>query len=84
MKINYTTQKENRNTLHLFYFCVWRPTVEYEIEVTKLLVENNININALDKYQAIPLKYTITLNKLSTQENKKLYCYYWKMVQTID
>ncbi|MES5892595.1 MULTISPECIES: ankyrin repeat domain-containing protein [Bacillus cereus group] len=71
--INYTTLKDKRNALHMFYFCVLRPTIEYELEITRLLIDNKININALDKYNAIPLKYAITINKLSTEDNKDMY-----------
>ncbi|WP_235712215.1 ankyrin repeat domain-containing protein [Bacillus mycoides] len=56
----------------MFYFCVLRPTIEYELEITRLLIDE-ININALDKYNAIPLKYAITINKLSTEDNKDMY-----------
>ncbi|MCU5304514.1 ankyrin repeat domain-containing protein, partial [Bacillus toyonensis] len=45
--INYTTAKNKRNALHMFYFCVLRPTIEYELEITRLLIDNEININAL-------------------------------------
>ncbi|MES9706673.1 ankyrin repeat domain-containing protein [Bacillus toyonensis] len=71
--INYTTAKNKRNALHMFYFCVLRPTIEYELEITRLLIDNEININAIDKYNAIPLKYAITINKLSTEDNKEMY-----------
>ncbi|MBJ8057188.1 ankyrin repeat domain-containing protein [Bacillus cereus] len=71
--INYTTAKDKRNALHMFYFCVLRPTIEYELEITRLLIDNKININALDKYNAIPLKYAITINKLPTEDNKDMY-----------
>ncbi|MGE7631407.1 hypothetical protein ACQKMZ_03415 [Bacillus paramycoides] len=57
----------------MFYFCVLRPTIEYELEITRLLIDNKININAWDKYNAIPLKYAITINKLSTEDNKDMY-----------
>ncbi|UJA81059.1 ankyrin repeat domain-containing protein [Bacillus cereus] len=71
--INYTTAKDKRNALHMFYFCVLRPTIEYELEITRLLIDNKININALDKYNAISLKYAITINKLPTEDNKDMY-----------
>ncbi|EIT84461.1 ankyrin repeat-containing protein [Fictibacillus macauensis ZFHKF-1] len=71
--INYTTSKEKRNALHMFYFCVLRPTIAYELEITRLLLDYEININALDQYNAIPLKYAITINKLSTEDNKEMY-----------
>lgn len=71
--INYTTKNHQRNALHLLYFCNLRPDIDYMIKVTELLLESGIAINALDKYQAIPLKYAITINKLPTDINKPLY-----------
>jgi ankyrin repeat protein len=48
------------------------------MKVTKLLVENGVDINQIDEYGAIPLKYAITLNKLSTDDLKELYMYLLK------
>ena len=45
------------------------------LEVTKLLVENGLNINALDKYESISFRYAIAINKLSTNELKPVYEY---------
>jgi len=36
--VKFTNKKENRNPLHIFYFNVLRPTSEYMLEVTKILV----------------------------------------------
>ena len=71
--VNYATQKEKRNALHLFYFCVLRPTIEYEMEITNLFIKHGVNVNATDKYNAIPLKYAITINNLPTSDNKEMY-----------
>ena len=71
--INYQDKKDQQNALHIFYFCVWRPTVEYENKITNLLIEHGINVNQMDKYNATPLMYAITLNKLTTMENKQMY-----------
>lgn len=71
--INYQEKQDQQNALHIFYFNVWRPTVEYENTITNLLIEHGINVNQTDKYNATPLMYAITLNKLTTVENKQMY-----------
>ncbi|MGX7418423.1 ankyrin repeat domain-containing protein [Carnobacterium gallinarum] len=71
--INYVTKKEKRNALHWLYFCNFRPPVAYALEVTKLLISYGIDLNATDKYNAIPLKYALTINKLPTADNKEMY-----------
>lgn len=71
--LNYSTKKNNRNALHMFYFNVLRPTPDYSLEVTKIFINNGLNINAVDRYNAIPFKYAITINKLPTNDNKTLY-----------
>lgn len=76
--INYITSKYRRNALHMLYFCNLRPNIDYMVEISKLLIDNGIDINGLDKYKAIPLKYSITINKLSTDENKPLY---WMLLE---
>jgi len=53
---------------HILYFNTTRGTNEFLLEVTKLLVEAGVNINAVDKYSAISLKYAITVCKQSTEE----------------
>lgn len=73
--INYADTKESRNALHIFYFNVLRPDPNYMLDVTKVLVENGININKKDKYDAIPLKYAITITKLPTDAIKSVYQY---------
>ena len=76
--INFQDSKFRRNALHWFYFSNFRPSVKYMLEVTKLLVENGLNINAVDKYGAIPFRYAITTNKLPTVELKPVYEYLLK------
>jgi len=71
--INYQDKGDRRNALHLFYFCVLRPTIEYENTITRLLIENGIDVNQVDKYNAIPMKYAITVNHLDTGENTEMY-----------
>ena len=48
------------------------------LEVTKLLINGGIDINALDKYKVIPLKYAITITKLPSNELKPIYEIYYK------
>ena len=71
--INYQDKKDHRNALHMFYFWVLRPTIEYETTITNLLIENGVDVNQVDKYNAIPMKYAITVNQLDTVENKGMY-----------
>ena len=73
--INFKDKKYNRNALHNFYFNVLRPTSDYMITITQLLVENGIDINALDNYHAVPLKYAITIVKSPTDDIKEVYQY---------
>lgn len=54
----------------MLYFCNLRPNIDYMVKISEMLVRNGIDINGLDKFKAIPLKYAITINKLSTSENK--------------
>lgn len=46
--------------------------------VTQLLVENGIEINARDVYNAVPLKYAITIVKRPTEEIIEVYKYLLK------
>jgi uncharacterized protein len=73
--INFTDKKDKRNALHIFYFNVFRPSSDYMLEITKLLVENGLDVNKVDKYNAIPLKYAITITKLVTQDIRSIYQY---------
>lgn len=73
ININYVTRKYKRNALHMLYFCNFRPNINFVVKVTELLLDNGIQINKLDIFNAIPLKYAITINKFSTDENRPLY-----------
>lgn len=75
ININFADSKDKRNALHTFYFNVLRPSPEYMFEITKLMIENGIYINGLDKFNAIPLKYAITITKLATEEIEPIYNY---------
>lgn len=71
--INYIGGKHQRNALHIFYFNVKKISIDYLIIITKLLLENGIDVNRVDEFNAVPLKYLITLNKLKDDELKELY-----------
>ncbi len=71
--VNFVSTKDKRNALHFLYFCNFRPEVEYLIKATDLLIKNGIEINARDKYGAIPMKYLISVNKLTTQDLKPVF-----------
>lgn len=73
--VNFINQKEQRNVLHLFYFNVMRPSPKYMLDMTKLFVKNGVDINCKDQYNAIPLKYAITVVKLPTNEIESVYRY---------
>lgn len=76
--VNYKDNKYNRNALHNFYFNVLRPSNEYMMQISKILISSGIYVNATDKYNAIPLKYVITINKKATEEIKPVYLYLLK------
>ena len=74
-EVNFKSPKDQRNALHIFYFSVLRPEPQYMLKATQLLVEAGIDINGKDKYGAIPLKYAITVVKLTTEEMMPVYEY---------
>ena len=74
-EVNFKSPKDQRNALHIFYFSVLRPEPQYMLRATQLLVEAGIDINRKDKYGAIPLKYAITVVKLTTEEIMPVYKY---------
>lgn len=73
VEINFLSQKENRNALHYFFQVNWRPKIAYAYEVVKLLIEAEIDVNAVDKFGSIPMTYSVTLLKLPTDELEPLY-----------
>ena len=73
--VNFTTPKDQRNALHIFYFSVIRPDPQYMLRATQLLVEAGTDINGKDKYGAIPLNYAITVVKLPTETAMPVYQY---------
>lgn len=75
ININYKDSKHNRNALHSFYFNVLRPSSKYMMQISKILISSGIDVNEADKYNAIPLKYAITITKKTTEEIKAVYRY---------
>ena len=73
VEINFLSKKENRNALHYFFQANWRPKIAYAYEVVKLLIEAEIDVNAVDKFGSIPMTYSVTLLKLATEELEPLY-----------
>lgn len=77
--VNYLERKNKRNALHLFYFEIGRLPPKYIQEVTKLLIEAGLEINAKDRYNAIPLKYAVANLKHPTQDIRDVYEYLIRM-----
>lgn len=71
--VNYSDKKYQRNALHILFFNFLRGDVEYLTNVVGKLINAEINVNALDKYNATPLKYAITICKLKTEELRTVY-----------
>lgn len=76
--VNYKDKRYNRNALHNFYFNVLRPSSEYMMQISKILISSGICVNSNDKYNSIPLKYAITITKKATEEIKVVYWYLLK------
>lgn len=73
--INYKDRKYNRNALHAIFFNFLEGDAGYLLDAVIMLLEAGIEVNAIDKYQAIPLQYAITVCKLKTEEMKDIYVY---------
>lgn len=76
--VNYTDKEDGRNALHDLYFSNSNNSMSFLMSVTKLLVKQGIDLNAKDRYGAIPLQYLISNNNLTTEELKELYMYLLK------
>lgn len=74
--VNFTDKKTKRNALHLLYYnCYERDCADFLFRATKMLVEAGIDVNRLDKYSVIPLKYAITVCKVDTEDMADTFRY---------
>ncbi|MBC1501885.1 ankyrin repeat domain-containing protein [Listeria weihenstephanensis] len=73
--INYTGGKHSKNALHILYSNFNILNSRHLLAMSKLLVENGININQEDAFGATPMQYLIAVNKISTLELKDLFIY---------
>lgn len=71
--LSYKDKKCKRNALHVLYFHFLKGDLSFLQEATKLLIQGGVDVNAFDKFNAIPLKYAITIPKLSTDEMMEIY-----------
>lgn len=71
--LDYREKKCNRNALHIAFFGFLKGDIEYLKKQTELLISAGLDVNAVDKFDAIPLKYAITISKHTTEEMKELY-----------
>lgn len=71
--LNYKDKKVKRNALHVLYFHFLKGDLNFLQEATKLLIQAGVDVNAFDKFNAIPLKYAITISKLSTDKMIGIY-----------
>jgi ankyrin repeat protein len=73
--INFVDPISHRNALHTLFFNLLRGNSEYITVVVKMLVDFGVDINGKDKYDAVPLKYAITVMKNSTDDLKNIYVF---------
>ena len=59
--------------LHIAFFGFLRGDIEYLKKLTELLITAGADVNAADKFNAIPLKYAITISKHPTEDMKDIY-----------
>lgn len=71
--INFQDKKFKRNALHWLFFNNRNANINFLIKAAKILLNKNIDINCLDKFGAIPLKYLITIVKLDTEDIEELF-----------
>ena len=73
--INYVGGKYKRNCLHILFANRRISNVDYLFSMTKILIENNININFKDKFGAIPLHYLLGPNQYDIEDLREIYMY---------
>ena len=71
--LDYREKKFQRNALHIAFFGFRKGNIEYLQKQTELLIAAGMDVNATDKFDAIPMKYAITISKHTTEEMKKIY-----------
>ncbi len=71
--LNYRDKKHHRNALHVSFFGFRKGDINHLRKQTELLISAGMDVNATDKFDAIPLKYAITISKHSTEEMKEIY-----------
>ena len=71
--LDYRDKKFQRNALHIAFFGFRKGDLEYLKNQTELLISAGVDVNAVDKFDAIPLKYAITISKHTTEEMKEIY-----------
>ena len=71
--VNHLCGKYKRNALHLLFFNFLRGDIPYLLEMTKLLVSSGVDVNAVDKFNAIPLNYAISICKGETEDYRSVY-----------
>lgn len=71
--LNYREKKYQRNALHIAFFGFLKGDIEHLKHQTILLISAGIDVNTIDKFGAIPLKYAITIAKHPTEEMQEIY-----------
>ena len=71
--LNYKDKEHSRNALHVSFFGFRKGNIDYLRKQTELLISAGVDVNATDKFDAIPLKYAITISKHPTEEMKEIY-----------
>lgn len=69
----YKEPGKQRNALHIAFFGFLKGDVEYLQKQMELLIAAGVDVNAVDQFGAIPLKYAITISKLPTEKMEGIY-----------
>lgn len=71
--LNFRDKKYCRNALHASFFGFRKGDINHLRKQTELLISAGMDVNATGKFDAIPLKYAITISKHPTEEMKEIY-----------
>lgn len=71
--VKFTDSKFKRNALHTLFFNFVKGSASFVYDVAKILIEYLVDVNGTDKFNAIALKYAITIPKGSTDELRDIY-----------